>query len=190
MDLYSHVRIIVAVVVGLGLTHLLRGVAQLIQHPGKNRLYWVHLAWVFFTFLYVVHFWWWEYWLRELPDWNLAIYLFTICYAVLIYLLCAMLFPESLADYEGFEDYFYSRRRWLFGLLIAVFALDLEDTFLKGPQYYLHLGVEYPLRAGIFILASAVAIATRNRRYHEVFVVTAVAYQLFYIFTKYGRMFD
>jgi hypothetical protein len=190
MDLYAHVRIIVGVVVSLGLTHLLRGIANLIQHPKKERIYWVHLAWVLFMFLYVLHFWWWEFWLRELKDWNLAIYLFTIFYAVLIYLICAMLFPDSLAGYSGYEDYFYSRRRWFFGLMIAIFALDLEDTFLKGRQYYLHLGIEYPIRAAMFIVACAIALVSRNRRYHQVFAVASVVYQLSYIFRLYAREFQ
>lgn len=189
MDVYTHVRIIVGVVISLGLTHLLRGSAYLIQHPKKEQIYWVHLGWVAFMFLYVLHFWWWEFWLRELKDWNFAVYLFTILYAVLIYLMCSILYPESIADYTGYEDYFYSRRRWFFGLLIMIFTLDLEDTFLKGRQYYLHLGSEYALRAALFIVGSAVAIRTRSRRYHEVFVVASVVYQLTYIFRLYGHEF-
>jgi hypothetical protein len=165
----------------------LRGVARLIQHPKKERLNWVHLSWVLFTFLYVVHFWWWEFWLRQRTDWNIAIYLFTIAYAVLIYLMCSILFPDSLADYDGYEDYFYSRRGWFFGLLIAVFALDLEDTLLKGRQYYLHLGIEYPIRAAVFIVVCAIAIFTRNKRYHQLLVIAAVVYQITYIFRKYGH---
>ncbi|CAH2787864.1 MAG: hypothetical protein CBARDMAM_2360 [uncultured Caballeronia sp.] len=114
-------------------------------------------------FLYVLHFCWGEFWLRELKDWNFAVYLFTILYAVLIYLMCSILYPEAIGDYIGYEDYFYSRRRWFFELLIMIFALDLEDTFLKGCQYYLHLGPEYTVRAAVFIVGCAVAIRTRNR---------------------------
>jgi hypothetical protein len=189
MDIYTHVRIIVGVVISLGLTHLLRGTAYLIQHPKKEQIYWAHLGWVVFMFLYVLHFWWWEFWLRGLKDWNFAIYLFTILYAVLIYMLCSVLYPEALDNYTGYQDYFYSRRRWFFGLLIVIYTLDLEDTFLKGRQYYLQLGLEYPIRAVVFILACAVAIKTRNKRYHEVFVVASVVYELSYIFRLYGHGF-
>jgi hypothetical protein len=187
MDFYSHVRIIVGVVVSLGLTQLLRGSAYLIQHPKKTQVYWVHLAWVLFMFLYVLHFWWWEFSLRERGDWSFAVYLFTISYAVLIYLICSILYPETIADYTGYEDYFLSRRPWFFGLLIAIFALDLEDTFLKGRQYYAQLGPEYPIRAAVFILACAVAIKTRNKYYHRAFALAGVAYQLSYIFRLYGH---
>jgi len=53
----------------------------------------------------------------------------------------------------------------------------------------LHLGLEYPIRAAAYILGCALAIKTRNRRYHEVFVVASVGYQLAYIFRLYGHEF-
>jgi len=189
MDLYAHVRIIVGVVISLGLTHLLRSAAHMIQHPGKQKIYWVHMMWALFMFIYVLHYWWWEFWLRELRYWSFAIYLFTIAYAVLIYMTCAMLFPDSMADYPSYEEYFYSRRQWFFGLLIALFALDLVDTLLKGRQYYLHLGMAYALRAIVFIAGCAIAIATRNRRYHQFFSIIGVVYQLLYIFSLYSHEF-
>jgi len=189
MDLYAHVRIIVGVVISLGLTHLLRSFANIIQHPRKERLYGVHMTWAFFMLIYVLHYWWWEFQLRELRDWNFAIYLFTIAYAVLIYMTCSMMFPDSMDGYSGYEDYFFSRKAWFFGLLVALFALDLIDTLLKGRQYYLHLGSAYAARAIVFIVACGIAIRTNDRRYHRVFSLAAIAYQLVYIFTLYSHEF-
>lgn len=53
-------------VIGLGVTRLLSGVARIVQHPGQHRLYPVHLAWVGFMLLLLVHFWWWEFGLYAL----------------------------------------------------------------------------------------------------------------------------
>jgi hypothetical protein len=33
---------------GLGITRLLTGIAQFVQHPQRQRVYWVHLGWVLF----------------------------------------------------------------------------------------------------------------------------------------------
>jgi hypothetical protein len=189
MDLYAHVRIIVGVVISLGLTHLLRSFAHIIQHPHKEKVYGVHLTWAFFMFIYVLHYWWWEFHLRELKDWSFAIYLFIIAYAVLIFMTCAMLFPDSMEGYSGYEDYFYSRKSWYFGLLTALFALDLVDTLLKGQQYYLHLGMAYAVRAVVFIVGCGIAIKTSNRRYHRLFSIGAIIYQFLYIFGLYSREF-
>ena len=42
-------------VIGLAVAHLLRGLALIVQHPQRYRMYWVHLLWVLFLFLYVIH---------------------------------------------------------------------------------------------------------------------------------------
>ena len=49
------------------------------------------------------------------PRWTFGIYLFIIAYAVLLFLLAALLFPDSMLDYASYEDFFFSRRRWFFG---------------------------------------------------------------------------
>ena len=65
-------------------------------------------------------FWWWfEYQLSTTAAWTFTLYMFVLGYAFLIYLWCALLFPRDLAGYDGFEDYFYSRRKWFFGLLFS-----------------------------------------------------------------------
>jgi len=61
MDLYSHVRVLFSIVLGLGVAQLLGGVARIVQHPKHYRIYWVHFIWFVFLFLYLVHFWWWEF---------------------------------------------------------------------------------------------------------------------------------
>jgi hypothetical protein len=186
MDLYTHVRIIVGVVISLGLTHLLRSFANIIQHPHKEKLYGVHMTWAVFMLIYILHYWWWEFHLRELREWSFAVYLFIIAYAVLIYMTCSMLFPDSMDGYGGYEDYYYARKSWFFGMMIVLFALDFVDTLLKGHEYYLHLGVPYTVRAVFYIVGYGIAIKTPNRRYHQLFSIAAIAYQFLYIFSLYA----
>jgi hypothetical protein len=100
MDLYQHVRVVVSILVGFSLTHLLKGAARLVQHPGRERVYWVHLVWVLFIFFYVITFWWWEFRLEEIPGWTFPIYVFVIVYGILLYLLCALLF-EGVRRIQG-----------------------------------------------------------------------------------------
>jgi hypothetical protein len=37
--------ILTSIIVGLGNAHLLRGLAELVQHPGCHEAYWLHLLW-------------------------------------------------------------------------------------------------------------------------------------------------
>lgn len=184
-SLYIHVRILLGMIVGLGLTHLLRHVARIVERPTSRRVYWVHLVWAGFMFIYLLHFWWWEFRLSHQSHWNFNLYLFVTLYALLLYLLCALVFPEVVDDYEDYRDYFYSRRHWFFGVMALMFAVDFGDTLIKGEAYFRQLGSEYPLRNAFYILASLGAIATRNARYHGAFAVVALLYELSWIWRRY-----
>ncbi|MCE0744199.1 hypothetical protein LWC05_09930 [Acetobacter sicerae] len=113
-EIFQHVRIIMGMVVGLSMTRLLNGLVRIIQHPGQTRIYPVHIGWVLTLLLMLMHFWWWEFWLVTLHSWTFEIYLFLIIYAIILFFLSAFLFPDSISDYTGYEDFFISRRKWFF----------------------------------------------------------------------------
>ena len=104
----------------------------------------------------------------------------------LFFLLAVLLFPTTLDDYAGYEDYFYSRRKWFFGAFALVFAVDLLDTALKGEAYFGSFGYEYPIRNAVFIVLCLTAAWTASRRFHATFVTLGILYQLSWIF----RAFD
>jgi hypothetical protein len=185
MDLYQHVRVVVSILVGFSLTHLLKGVARIVQHPGRERVYWVHLVWAWFMFFYLVTFWWWEFRLEQIPTWTLPLYVFVIVYGVLLYLLCALLFPDDVRDYNGYRDFFYSRRGWFFGVLAALWVVDFFDTMIKGPKHLHEVGIEYDVRALVYFGCSLIAMKTKNARFHAGFAVIGSLYELFYFLRQY-----
>lgn len=186
-QVFVHVRILISLIVGLGLTRLLTGIARLIQHPREQQVYAVHLCWVAWMFLGLAHFWWWEFRLVGL-EWTFPYYVFVLGYATTYFLLCVLLFPDRMDDYAGYRAYFMSRRGWFFGLLAATFVLDIGDTWLKGEEHLRGLGIEYPLRAALHFVLCLAAIRTANPRFHAAFVVLAVAYQVSWIMRMFGTM--
>ena len=105
MDMYLHIRVLFTIILGLGVSRLLTGLAKIVQHPKEYKVYWVHLLWAL-LFLYLIHFWWWEYRLQAVQVWTFPLYFFIAIYATLQFLLCVLLFPEEMADYSSFKDYF------------------------------------------------------------------------------------
>ncbi|HEY5774726.1 MAG TPA: hypothetical protein VIS57_01460 [Xanthomonadales bacterium] len=186
MGVFEYVSVLTSLVVGLGIAHLLKGVASIVQHPGRNRTYWVHLCWVASMFFQAIFFWWWEFKLESLEQWTFEIYLFVLFYALLIYMLCALLFPQDLEGYDGYEDYFISRRRWFLGLLAMFFLVDYWDTWLKGAEYFASLGPEYVVSTALLIVGSLLGVATANRRYHAVFAISMLAYQVSWALRYYN----
>ncbi len=184
-DLFLHVRVLMGMIVGLGLTHLLRGVARIIEHPRRLQVYWVHLLWVLSMFLYLLHFWWWEFRLEQLQHWSFNRYFFIAIYALLLYLACALLLPERLDDYRDYREYFYSRRRWLFATLALVYLVDLGDTWLKGDAYLRSFGTEYLVRNASYVVACVLAATVRSPVYHAAFVVAGLVYQASWIVRQF-----
>lgn len=185
-DVYFHIRILIGLVVGLGLTRILSGLSRLVQHPGRARLYAAHLVWVVVILLSAVHFWWWEYELAQIPVIRFQLFIFVLFYAFLFFLLACLLFPDDMSDYDGYEDYFLSRRRWFFGLFAATFVVDLVDTLVKGRARLIELGPEYEIKLVVCIGLCLVAVLTRNRRFHLLFPALYLIYYLSWIL----RMFD
>ncbi|ARU05653.1 hypothetical protein CCO03_14015 [Comamonas serinivorans] len=185
-DIYPHIRTVMGMVIGLGVTRLLSGVARIVQHPAQYRLYPVHLAWVASVLLSLVHFWWWEFGLYQVEVWTFGTYLFVIGYAILLFLQCALLFPDSLQDYLSYQDFFLARRSWFFGLLAATSLFDVIDTLIKGEEHFSRFAGEYLVRTPILVVLCIVAALTRSRVFHVAFVSSALMYQLSWIF----RLFD
>ena len=187
-DIFPHVRIVLGMVIGLGVARLLSGLARIVQHPKRHLLYVVHLAWVVSVLLMLVHFWWWEFNLYRIESWTFGKYLFVFGYAVMLFLLCALLFPDSMQDYSGYEDYFYERRAWFFGVLAAVYVIDIGDTLMKGEAHMAGFGVEYLIRVPLIILLCIVAMYVRNRSFHAAFVIFKLAYQFSWIMRHFDRI--
>lgn len=185
MDVYLHVRVLLSMILGLGVAHLLRGVSRIVQHPRKFKIYWVHLVWTLFLFLYLIHFWWWEFYLQKVAQWTFPLYFFIAMYATLLYLLCSLFYPDEMTEYDGYRGYYYSRRQWIFTLMTLLFIADIIDTVIKGSDYRARLGLVFETRTAAYLLLSALAIRIRNPRYHAFIAVFALAVEILLIFRFY-----
>ena len=186
MSAFDYVMTLAAVVIGLALTHLMKGVGRIVENPRAAKIWWVHLLWVAHTGLLSVFWWWFEFGLRRTPVWTFQLYAFVLGYAFLIYLICTILFPNDLGPDRDFREYFLARRRWFFGLLIALLIVDVIDTLSKGMAHFASLGVEYPISQAVLVALCATGIVSRRDRVHAVIVVLAFGY----LVLRVTRFFD
>lgn len=184
-ELYLHIRVIISIVLGIAITRILAGLARFVQHPGKLKVYPVHLIWAFTVLIASIHFWWWEFGLTAVQVWRFELFLFVLFYAFLFALMANILFPDNLDEYDGYRDYFLSRRGWFFGLLILSLITDIFDTEIKGRAYVARFGLEYPLRIAAMIVLSGIAIRTRNARYQLGFAILYLVYYVSWIVRVY-----
>ncbi|MFO1210129.1 MAG: hypothetical protein U1E40_13050 [Amaricoccus sp.] len=185
-DAFFHVRVIIGLVAGLCITRLLSGLARFVQHPARPQIYAVHLGWVVFLLLAVMHFWWFEFGLGRIEVWTFELYLFVVGYASLYFFTSTLLFPDRMDDYAGFADYFHARQRWFYGLLAAIFLVDILDTRIKGLAHWRDLGAG-PLAAdAVLAILALVAMRVRDRRFHAAFVLLALALEVWRILRQFA----
>jgi hypothetical protein len=182
---FIHVRMVLGMVVSLAIARLLSGFARFVQHPGRLKVYWIHMLWAAHVLIMLIHFWWWEFALSHIGPWHFGQFAFLIVYSATLYLLCAMLFPDDIAEYKGYGDYFMQRRRWFFGILALVVVLDVIDTWMKGLPHLRAQGLEYGLHTAVVLLLCAVAASTTQRRFHACFVGASLVYQASWIYRLY-----
>lgn len=180
-ELFTHIRIVLGMVIGLGITRMLAGLAGFIQHPGRYRVSLLHMLWVGSILLELVLFWWWEFGLSRIPAWSFGVYLFLIGYAVVLYLISALLFPDNIAEYAGYEDFFIRRRRWFFGLLAVAFVLDVVDTLIKGFEHWTQLSGDYLVQVPIGLALCLVAYVSARRSVHIALASVHILYQCYWI---------
>jgi hypothetical protein len=100
------------------------------------------------------------------------------------FFLSALLFPQDLEEYTGYQDYFLSRRRWFFGFAGLTEGLDVVDTWIKGDAHLQSFGPEYLISVGLFILLCGIASITRNVKFHLLFVLGALVNEISF-FARY-----
>lgn len=180
-ELFPHVRIVMGMIIGLGMTRLLMTVAGIIQHPKRSPISAIHLLWIASILTELVLFWWWEFSLFKLEYWTFGVTLFLIFYAITLFLLAALLSPDNIAEYNGYEDFFLKRRYWFFGLFATTFILDIIDTYIKGGPYAGRFGLDYFIQVPLGATLCILAISSTNRRIHLAVVLTHIAYQVYWI---------
>ncbi len=188
MQMFEYIIVLISITIGLALTHLMQGIAGLIQHPDRARAWWVHLIWVAYMVLSTIFWWWWQFNLQQIVTWTFLLFVFVLCYAFLIYVICALLFPKDLDGYDGFKDYFLSRRRWFFGLLIGWQAIDLFDSWIKGPDHFASLGTEYLVAWVVFSLLAVLGMWTRRATVHAVIALLYLSYNVSWVLRLFNTV--
>lgn len=111
--------VLVSIIVGLGLTELLTGVAGLLRARGTTRYYWVHGVLTVVIFVALLQQWWETWGLRDVPEWSFVALVLMLVGPISLFLIAHLLFPRTESDVER---YYYGPMRpvWLLGAIAIV----------------------------------------------------------------------
>ena len=186
MEPFKYISTLLSIIIGLGITHLLVGVSRLVYNPKKVRIYWIHLVWTISIFVYMVFFWWFEFKLSLIEEWTFQLYLFVIFYSVLLFLAAVINMPFYFPD--DLKEYYYTSRKWFFGVFIGINVIDLIDTLVKGTDHFLNLGIGYIFFVTSSILFGCMALFTKKEILHACIAIIFALYQIWYGLTAFNSL--
>jgi len=159
MTPFEYVTVLISIILGLGVTQIVTGVADIIHQWERVKLYWPHMLWIVFVFFLHVEEWWVIYDLREIETWALPMFLFVILYPINLFILARILFPFGATDSNtDFKDFYFNNYRKFFIWVILLSLLSLlENIFIEDYNIW-----EQPVQ--IFLMVGISFLTYKNYR--------------------------
>lgn len=134
MSPFEYVIVLISIIIGLGITLVLTGIAQLIREEPRVKFFYPYLVWIGLVFVLHIHEWWITYQLKSTVSWKLPTFLFIILYPILLFILANLLFPDSWEKYNrNMKQFYFTIYQKFFGCAILLVALSiLQNILLSG----------------------------------------------------------
>ncbi|HWD28330.1 MAG TPA: hypothetical protein VG387_14260 [Rhizomicrobium sp.] len=162
MGAFDYVAVLISIVLGLGITNVLTGLAGIVRARDRVTMFAPTVILLVDVFVIHVQMWWSMFGLREVRHWNFASFLAVLMQPVLIYMVSAFLVPAI--PEKGPVDLkaqYFREHAWVFGALI----LTLGDSLLRNVLLAGHLPEPPDLAAhGAFFVLSVVGMLSRGPR--------------------------
>ena len=129
-------------------------------------------------------FWWWEFRLEDVPNWNFEEYAPSL-YTSSSFYFRPYRFQTNWTNTKGSEITLSPEKDSIFGILALTFLVDVWDALLKGNEYTPSLGVEYPVRTIAYLVLCLLAIFINNQRFQVAFLPLSLLYQVSWILRLY-----
>lgn len=180
-SLFEYLAVIVSVIVGLGLTRILQGVARMLEARARVRVYWVHLVFTGIVFLGHLLFWWLFWSSRQVEAWSFFPFLFLLLQPIILYLLADLCFPDFPdAGTIYFRNFYYRDHRWFFGLFALLMVLiGLRDILFRSVPW---ISQDNAVKVGVLLIA-VVGATSRRPAIHAILAVLGAAAMLIALFT-------
>jgi hypothetical protein len=154
MTPFEYVTVLISIVLGLGITQIVTGVADIIHQWNRVKIFWPHLLLIFLVFFLHIQEWWILYDLKNTSEWRLPIFLFAILYPILLFVLARILFPSewNLPSIDMQSFYFDNYRK--FFLVIGILALlSISDNVLIQHRPLIEQIFHLSLLIGMILIA-------------------------------------
>src|SRR5689334_16712007 len=109
---FEYITVFISIILGLGVTQILTGIADLVHQSGRVKVYWPHLVWVLLVLVLHVLEWYITFDLRTFNAWRLPVFLFVLLYPIVLFVTARLLFPFGLSDeMVDLKEFYYKNYR-------------------------------------------------------------------------------
>ncbi len=135
-DIFSFILVMVSLVLAIGVTHLVHGVASLIRHRGSTRLEPLPLVWAASLFL-VAAIYWWSLWDFRSVDWRFHHFFYLLLAPTLLHVAASLLVStDAVAAGSNLRSEF-DLIRVPFMVVMAAFSIVVAfDGWIVGAESF------------------------------------------------------
>lgn len=158
MSMFEYLMVIVSIILGLGITQLLRGFSKVARSGSRSA---VVVLFGLYVFLFHIQAWW-AFWdLNTFDAWNLGYFVFLVSIPCLLFACAELLFPMGTTAETNWKTHYDSVRVWFLSALAILGTIALLETwvFLGVPLTHAYRLVQ----AGLIIL-TIIGIFVSNYR--------------------------
>ena len=160
MSPFEFVTVLISIILGLGVTTILTGVADRIKHFHRTKLYAPYVMWIIIVFVLHIHEWWNSFTLRSIEVWSLPMFLFILLYPITLYVLAHLLFPSNNDQHFDAKAFYFINYIRYFTIAISLLVLSvLHNIFIEHLNLMSQLG---QLAAFIIVLAFLISKTKRE----------------------------
>jgi hypothetical protein len=166
MSIFEFLMVLVSIIIGLGVTEILTGVARSLRSRATVKFYWVHMVVVVFIFVALLQQWW-EIWgLRSVTEWSFLALIFMLTAPVCLFLISHLLFPDPINEAD-IESYYYKEMRpiWILGAIAVLVSTVFRPIFFEESLFSLDNATSLVGFLGVGIL-----FISKHRVVHAIFV--------------------
>lgn len=185
MSDFGFVSVILAIVIGLGMTRILSGLAASLEHRSNMRSDWIVLTWAVAILLWQILF-----WLgtvnsaRARPVFTVASFGMLLLAAVVLFFAASLVLPGHIGPGTDLRHHYHTVRKPFFLVILALPILELCDSAVNRFQHPLSREPEYLITQGAATLACVFCLGTKSRRVHGTLTVVFSLWLVAWLFTQ------
>lgn len=181
MKTSEYLSVLVSIIIGLGVSQVLSGVANLLVDRRRVRFYWAWSVAVVLIFLANVQFWWSTFSVGAAVATNFFSFVWFLLSPIALYLAAVVIVPNFEGDDEiHLRAHFHQNAGWFYAILAVVPVVNVtRSVFISGDPVWM---TARPFEAAFFLAMLSGAVVRRERFQEVLAVVMAALFVAFIAF--------